>query len=61
MPSNAQTLQFSITQSQSKLKGSDYKIRLWIQKFEKLFIRHLWHNSKSNARWECSRLGRKHN
>jgi len=30
--------------------------RLWILKFDKLFIRHLWRNS--NARRECSRLGR---
>jgi len=25
-------------------------------KFENLFIHHMWRNS--NARWECSRLGR---
>jgi len=31
-------------------------ICLWILKFENLFMRHLWGNS--NARRECSRLGR---
>jgi len=32
------------------------QIRLWILKFENLFICHLWDNS--NTRWECSRLSR---
>jgi len=31
-------------------------MRLWILKFENLFIRLLWRNSK--ARRECSRFGR---
>jgi len=36
--------------------GYRYNICLWILKFEKLFIRHLWRNS--NTWGECSKLVR---